>query len=202
MVSAYLKKLIDFQFKDLSDMRWYETIVMWCINSKFRKYKRLDFFLNDQVNNPDPELLKLANALRTDNPYTTVSKIEEYVIRNFYYKFDSSPDGFNMQEYWATAKEILKNRWDDCDGLNSLIWILCYLAGIDNDMIYCVLGDTATGYHFWVIFFDARRSRMVKLDATYYPKVNTIAKKAEFKLGSRYKKIDYIFNNERIYAFR
>ena len=52
------------------------------------------------------------------------------------------------------------------------------------------------------LFFDARRNRMVKLDATYYPKVSSISKKETFKIDSKYKEIDFVFNDEEIYAFR
>lgn len=194
-ISNYLKKLLDAQFKDISEKRWYETIVLWCIDSKFRRYMRLDHFLKKQITNPDWKLSNIANLLRSDNPYTTVSRIEEYVIRNFTYKSDEG-------EEWLDAIDVYLNKRDDCDGQNSLIWVMCILAGIDNDMIYCTIGDTSSGYHFWVLFFDARRNRMVKLDASYYPEVSSIAKKPEFKLGSKYKRIDYIFNDERVYAFR
>ncbi len=195
MISKYLNKLLNEQFKDLSDMKWYSTAVMWCISSKFRKYMWMDKFLKKQITNPDERLVDIAYKLRGKNPYDAAYKIEEYVIRNFTYASDEG-------EEWLDAIDVYLRKKDDCDGQNSLIWVLCILAGIDNDMIYCAIGDTSIGKHFWVLFFDARRNRMVKLDAAYYPKVEKIAHKSTFKIGTKYKKIDYIFNDERIYAFR
>lgn len=200
MKNKYLKKLIDAQFKDISDMRWYETIAVWCIDSQYRKYKRMDKFLAEQLRQPAFELIDMAQKLRGRNVYDTVYRIEDWVYRNFRYKTDKNQ--YNKLEYWGEAKEVLGKKADDCDGLNSLIWILCILAGVDNDMVYSVVGKTSAGGHFWCLFFDARRARMVKLDATYYPEVKTIARKSAFKIGTKYTKVDFIFNDERIYAFR
>jgi transglutaminase-like putative cysteine protease len=201
MATPYLTKLLNVQFEFMTGKKWYETVVLWVIDSKYRKTKRIDRFLYDQLIDPDPKLVDLAKKLRGRNPYQAVANIEEYVTRNFRYKTDR--ENYGKLEYWATAKEVLGRKWDDCDGLNTLIYILCRLAGIPRNMIYCVLGDTSSGYHFWCLFFDAKRNRMVKLDATYWPEIRSIARKKEFKLTQeRYKKIDYLFNDKTTYGIR
>lgn len=179
----------------------------WTIDSKYRKTKRMDRFLRDQLNlvTKDSQIYKLAMSLRKDNSYLTVYNIEKYVIRNFDYKTDYT--NYGASEYWADVDQILGKKADDCDGLNSLIFILCRLAGIPESNIYCVLGDTSVDEdsvldHFWCIFFDSRRSRFVKLDATLYPKVEFISSKKKFKLGGVYKTADYLFNDGGIWKFK
>ena len=109
-ISKYLKKLLNEQFKDISDKRWYETIALWLISSKYRKYMQMDKFLKKQITNPDERLVTIASTLRKDNPYKTVSRIEEFVIRNFHYVND-------VGEEWSDAIDVYLSKRDDC-----LIW--------------------------------------------------------------------------------
>jgi len=199
MLTKYQKKLLDAQFQSIS-YGWLESALQWCINSKYRKYKSVSKFLRDQLDFPDKDVKDLALKLRGKDPYVTVSRAEEFVIRNFTYKTDKAQ--FNMPEYWAEAGETFNLKADDCEGLNSLIWLLCVMAGIPEDMIYCCLGEVKGGYHHWCLFFDAKRNRMVRLDAAYFPNVSTIAKKPAFKLGTDYKRIDYAFNSTNVFKMK
>ena len=197
MSEAYLKKLLEIQFSSLKENGWFKTALLWCIDSKYRTYKAVNKFLQEQITNPDIRLVQIAHSLRGNNVYDTVHNVEDYVIRNYVYVTDQ--DNFGMLEKWATAYEVFTSRHDDCDGQNLLIWVLCVFAGVDHNMIYCVLGNTSSGYQFYCLFFDARRSRMVKLDATFYPEPQKIAWKEEFKIGTKYYKPDYLFNDEEVY---
>lgn len=198
---SFIDKLADVQFKNISDQGWLRTALLWCIDSKYREYMHVNEFLKKQITDPDKRLVEMANALRGDDVFETVYKIEDWVVRNLIYENDNKQ--FGMMEKWADAVEVLKNRADDCDGQNLLIWTLCVLAGIDRDMIYCVLGSTKGGYHFYCLFFDTgnQRDRFIRLDATYYPEPKAVSKKDTFVSGKEcnYKRPDYVFNDKYVY---
>jgi transglutaminase-like putative cysteine protease len=200
MSDAYLNKLLKAQFDDFK-LPWYETILYWIIDSKYGKTKRVDKFISDQLEEPAEELLELAQALSGNNPYQTVYNIEKWVSQNTIYQNDKFT--YDADEYWATAIEIIKKGIDDCDGQNSLIHILCRLAGIPEYMIYGAIGDVNSDGkidHYWTLFFDARRNRFVRLDTTYYPDIVQIHNKKTFKHGKY--KVHYIFNGAGTWRFK
>lgn len=201
MSKAYLDKLRDIQMKPLSERGWFSTALLWVIDSKFRTMKYVDNFLQEQIDNPSKEIVDMAQALRLNNPYKTVAYIENWVYGHLTYVTDLKAQG--MSEKWSTALETFKSRKDDCEGQNGLIYVLCRLAGIPASNLYCCVGDTSGGYHFWVIFFDSERNRFVKLDTTIYPEIKDhIKDKETFKFGTTYKKIDYLFNETGVWGLK
>lgn len=194
-MTQFQDRLIKIQFGAIHT-NWFYELFSWCINSNTRQYKRVDLFLADQINNmttDNPIYLK-AQSLRGKNPDETAFNIEEWVYKSFIYKTDWV--NYGMDEYWASADEIFKGMVDDCDGANSLIYIMCRLAGIGDSCLYSVLGNTATAYHYYNLYYSTKEEKLVKLDATYYPEIKPIKDKTEFKLDFRYTRIDYIFNDE------
>jgi hypothetical protein len=194
-MTQFQDKLMKIQFGAIST-NWVYELFYWCINSKTRTYKRVDLFLKEQLDNiTDNDAIYLkAQSLRGETPDETAFNIEEWIWKNFVYKTDIQ--NFGMDEYWAIATEVFKNDIDDCDGLNSLIYIMCRLAGIGSSCLYSVLGDTATGYHYYCLYYSPDMEKLVKLDATYYPEIKSIKDKKAFQLDFRYTRIDYIFNDE------
>jgi hypothetical protein len=192
--TPYQDKLMKVQFGLIGLNPIYE-LFSWCINSKTRLYKRVDKFLADQLENitTDNPLYIQAQKLIGKNYEDTVFNIEEYVYKNYFYKKDI--DNFGMDEYWAEALEVFKNKIDDCDGQNSLIYIMCRLAGIGSSNLYCVLGDVKNGYHFYCLFFSPKNYKMVKLDTTYLPEIKPVKDKKVFVLDENYTRIDYLFND-------
>ena len=193
--TPFIEKLLKVQFGAIST-NWFYELYSWCINSKTRQFKRVDLFLKDQLDNvkDTDNLYLLAQSLRGKTPDETAFNIEEWVWKNTSYDLDIK--NFGAEEYWATANEVFIRRKDDCDGLNSLIFILCKLAGIGSSCLYSVLGSAKGGYHYYCLYYSTKLNKLVKLDATYLPQVISIKDKDEFKLDSDYLKIDYIFNDE------
>jgi len=200
MSEAYIKKLLDIQLRKLEDLNWIETIVYWIFDSRYGKAIKLNEFLSQQIDNPAKEVMDLAVALRMGTPYETVSNIEAWAYTNISYKLDKY--NFGIEEYWAKTIETIGIRTGDCEDYNSLIYVLCRLAGIPASNLYCCVGSTSSAYHFWTLFFDSKRGRFVKLDSTFYPEIKQIKDKKEFKLGEAYKKIDYIFNETGIWKVK
>jgi len=107
---------------------------------------------------------------------------------------------FDSNEYWATAYETLMKQEDDCDGINGLIYVLARLAGNPAIQLYCCLGNTSAEYHFWDLYYKPAHNKYYAIDGTFYPSFTSIKYRPPFKLSDkRYKKIDFIFNEDVIY---
>lgn len=198
---TYLDKLQDIQFKKIDTKSWIKTIFYWITDSGVGTVQRIDKFLNQQIKYPEYRVFELAGKLHSRNPYFTVYNIERYVHQKFSYATDV--DNYGIMEYWSTALQTLERKREDCDGLNSLIYVLCRLAGIPASNLYCIIGETEYGKHFWVLFFDARRDRFVALDATFRTKAIEVRNKKAFKVGSGgYSAVNFLFNELGIWKIK
>jgi len=187
----FFKKIITDTLK-LRNVEWYEVAFRYMIDSVTRKRVQVTQFLKDQLNNPPVELAALAIQLRGSNDDETIINILKWVKENITYKTDIQ--NFKKNEYWATALETYQKKIDDCDGQNGLIYVLARLAGISPMKIYCSIGDTASGGHFWCIYISSDYDKVVSIDATYYPSLVNIKSRKRFELNDRYTSIWYIFN--------
>lgn len=199
-LTKYEQMFLDIQFKEIGKLGFWETIASWTIDSSLGKTVKLNEFLRTQyiiAFKTENELYKLAQSLKKSNEYLTVSNIENFVFKSFLYKTDE--DNFGIQEMWEPWEETFKRKVGDCESLNSIIYLLCRLADIPASNLYCALGQTMVGYHFWTLFYDSRRSRFVSLDATAWPEVKPIKDKKEFKItDDKYQRIDFVFNEDKI----
>lgn len=195
---AYIK-LIGGLFRDVSGRNWMITTISWLIDSKTRQYKRLDSFLKEQLNNPDPLLVKKANEFKKYRYDKRIVEILKFVYKTVRYMHDQ--DNFGTNEKWATAIETLTRKKDDCDGINNLIYILGRLSGIPAFMLYCAIGDTHLGGHFWTMYFSTKKGVLYPIDGTYYVDLKEIRYRAPFRLrDTRYRKVWYLFNDQ--FTFR
>jgi len=209
MTTPYITKLNEVQFKKLSD-NWLITTVYWCINSKYRKTKRLDKFLSEQIKyhqdlikegetNP---LIDLSYSLRGANPYQFVANVEKWVYQHITYLSDIK--NYGMIDFWAEADQVLSRKMGDCNSQNSLIHILLRIGGIHKNNLYGVIGDAdgnGTIDHYWTLFFDSCRNRWVRLDSTYDVEIKQIYKKSEFKIGKEFIP-HYVFNELGIRRYK
>ena len=179
---------------------WFSTIVSWVIDSKFRRTKRLDKFLSDQLINPHENLKLCAKNFQTGSFDYRIIQILKFVYKDVRYRADY--DAWGKTEYWATAIETLNKGNDDCDGINALIYILARLAHIPSWMIRCNIGSTAAGGHFWMTYYCGG-GKWTAIDGTYYPDMRPINFRPEFKLNIKtYQDIWYIFNEDKMYKYR
>lgn len=178
---------------------WFSTLATWMIDSKFRTSKRLDKFLAEQLNNPDERLIATAKNFQTGTFEQRIIKILQFVYHSVQYMSEEA--NFGKAEYWASAVETLTRKRDDCDGLNALIYILARLSGIPAFMVWCCVGNTATGGHFWVMFYSG--GNFYPIDATFYPDMTSIKNRYVFSLSiKKYTDIWYLFNEGRIYKYK
>ena len=192
------KKLLTSFFKGFEIKGWINHFMAWVIDSKYRTIKRLDKFLDEQLQNPSIEIDNIAKTLYHKDPDVCIIKILKFVLEN--YKYITDQENYGIVEYWNTAENILKLKGDDCDGLNSLIYILARLCNIPSEFIYCVIGNVSQGKHFYCIYYSSKYDKIVSIDATYYPSLRSVKNRPKFKIGEyQYTKIDYLFSDNFIF---
>ena len=219
-MEKFIEKLLTETFKDVSnrEWHWYSTLYWYIVDSKEITRKRLDSFLKEQIDNPDPKVLALAKELRkgTKNFDELIIKILNYVWNNVDYLSDTV--NFGKIEYWATAYETLfVKKKGDCDDINGTIHVLMRLACGEmktdkeneiviplNDYFFSNIGDvtlpdgTTTG-HYWNIYFSPKTGKWYPIDATYYPDFKKIGQgKKTFNLNLPYMNVWFYFNSSVI----
>jgi len=104
--------LLGEKFKNSEVNGWIQTIYYYVIDSKYRKSKRLNKFLSEQLTNPPPELRILAYNLRKGDIDETIINVLRWVKKNIKYSYDH--EQYGKTEYWATATETITNKKGDC----------------------------------------------------------------------------------------
>ena len=192
----FTDKLMNDTFIDVGSV-WYHKYIWWVIDSKYGKVQSLDRFLSEQLKNPDERLINVAKNF-TGTYNSKIIQILKFVHEDIRYLSDR--EVWNKNEYWPTAIKTLDKGTEDCDGMNSLIYILARLAGIPRWMIWCVIGKTAVGGHFWLNYYWS--GKWYAIDATYHPDMRPIAFRPEFKLNiNTYQDIWHVFNETRVYKY-
>lgn len=185
-------KLINGLFKE-QKKRFITTVVNWLIDSRYRTYMRLDKFLYIQLYAVHLEVFNVAKQFTKYKNYDTrIVEILKWVKKNIRYQRDA--DNFGYNEKWAMANVILKRKKDDCDGLNSLVYILARLSGIPSYLLWNCIGMTKTEGHYWLLYLSPQRGKLYSIDATYKPNLSYIQYRQPFKLGTEYKLTWYLFN--------
>ncbi|KKM14721.1 hypothetical protein LCGC14_1703340 [marine sediment metagenome] len=202
----FVKKLLGITFKDISDRPWISSLLWYMIDSKERTRKRLDLFLKDQIDNPHPDLVEVAKRFsKYKNPDRMIVEILKYVYGRVKYKYDIN--NFGKLEYWADAHLTWITKFDDCDGINALIYVLMRLTSsqIINNYLFCVIGKaklrnviddpTSKLNHFWLLYFSPKTGKWHSIDGTYYPDLKEISRRPLFKLDEdRYISTWFLFN--------
>ena len=194
----FYDKFMNDTYIDVGDI-WYHKYIWWLIDKNYGKVKRLDKFLSDQLKNPNKVLVETAKNFQTGSWDNRIIKILKFVYKDVKYKSDY--DVWGNSEYWATAIETLDKGTDDCDGLNALIYILARLAGIPKFTLWCNIGQTAHGGHFWLTYYSD--GNWYAIDSTYYPDTRPINFRPEFKLDVKtYQDIWHVWNEDRVYRYK
>jgi len=184
----YKKLLQAYNVRLLSDNFIFSSI-RWLINSRYREMSNLNNWLSKELINPDEELVILADKLVGKDDDETVINVLRWVSKNIKYKAD-------IGEEWIRPMETLKRKQADCEDQNTLVYVLCRLAGVHQYKLLCGIGDMTDGGHFWVMYYSTKYMKLVSIDATYYTKLISIANREEFNDLSYHKNIWYLFNED------
>jgi len=187
--------LINEQFKFVGIDKWYKRAFYYIVDRKNRTKIRISKWLKNNLEQ-STELVPLAISLRSKSKThfqeETIINILKWVRKNIKYKSDKL--NWDNVEYWASAKETVDRGFDDCDGMNGLIYVLARYAGIGADQLYCMIGKVSVGGHFWLTFWSTEYDKLVGIDSTYYPTNRRINHRPKFKLNEKYLDIWYAFN--------
>ena len=188
----FRKKLLNDLFLNIDQTNWLTHFYRYMIDSKYRTTERLDRFFSKQLKDPHWNLIDIAKTFKGPTYNHIILNILRYVHKEIMYETDAT--NWGKVEFWASAYETLTKKIDDCDGLNSLIYVLARLAGIPEYMLYACIGDTSAGGHFWLLYLSPRVGNLFSIDATFYPDFTEIKYRKPFNIGDKYKNIWYIFN--------
>jgi len=193
----YVLKFFGDTFKDISSPPWYTTIYYYLTDRRYGDTRRIDKFLSEQLITPHPDLVSVAKTLResASSQDDLVIKILRYVYSRVTYTSDSA--NFGVSEVWASAYDVWFSKKDDCDGMNSLIYILARLAGISDLKLWSAIGEVKEGGHYWLFYFSTETDKWYSIDATYYPDFTKIPYRQTFEFKeSRYVEAWCVFNEQ------
>ena len=199
-----MDKFIGDTMIDISGRGYLSTIYYYIIDSKERTRVKVKNFLHNQLAKPDYQVFNLAMDFAKKYPDydERIIAILHWVWANITYLSDNK--NFKKVEYWATARETLDKRLGDCDDINSLIYVLARLSGIQNAQIWAMIGDTEVGGHFWLTYFSLKTDKWYYIDGTFYPNFKKISKgRPEFVFNKhKYQNIWCMFNDKFSYRGR
>lgn len=201
-MSEFYKKLFG-HLLPVRDLTWIETVFRWMIDSKYRTLKRLDKFLAEPLQSPQEPLIdySLKNLWNGKNEREIVINVLKYVHGRVNYVPDI--DQYKRLEYWANPYETWLSQEGDCDDINSLIYHLCRLCGIPQNLLWnCIGVVNVNGQmvgHYWLVYLDTDYQDLYVIDATYEPDFAEIVHRSPFKLSPiRYMDIWYLWNEDII----
>jgi len=193
------KTLVETIFKGVEVKGLIHTAFRYMIDSKYRKKVLISKYLEEQLVNVPADLYIQSRVLRGKTADQTIVNILKWVRKNYKYKRDK--DNYGRLEYWANIRVIWAKKEDDCDGLNTLVYVMARMAGLSSDQLYCMIGDTPVGGHFWLTYWTpklGKYGKVVAIDATYYPNNWSVKNRPAFRYSKKkYQNSWYIFN-ERI----
>ena len=194
------KEVLELQFNQVNKIDGFINYYLtWFLDSRFKITEEVTEFLNKQIRADNQTLQSIADKLKGKNPDETIINILNYVLKNITYRSD-------IGEQWYYATQILRRRNDDCDGMNSLIYVLARYAGIPSYNLYCGIVDTADPDddldHFTLFYwstksYDGKATYLYNIDATYQINTTPIKDRLPFQIDKNgIAKIFYLFNEE------
>jgi len=136
-----------------------------------------------------------------NNPDKMKVDILKYVHNIFTYVTDMN--NFGYVERWEDLSETIKRGKGDCENQNALIYVMARLAGIPSYLLWNCIGLTNTGEgHYWLMYFSPKKAQFYSIDSTFKPNKSYLEYRQSFKLGTDYKTIWYIFNEEHTMKMR
>ena len=142
------QKITDEVFTVVNTKYW-ESTIMYILNSSYRKSVSLKPWIKEQVLNSSMEVQLMCDEIADNTDYDIqIIDILQYVRSNFTYISDTT--NWKMNEYWQTADESVKSLKGDCEDGAILIYVLARLKGIPANRLLILCGDVKGGGHCWL----------------------------------------------------
>jgi len=172
------------------------------VDTKYRKMKRLDRYLADCLKYTQEPLINVALSYYNKIPDRAVTAIADEVHSHNQYATDLKIHG--MIDKWEDINQAWELGQSDCETANSTIYTICRHAGIPSYLLWCCIGDTGVGGHFWLLYLSPKTGKFYAIDSTAWYDSTGIYKRKEFEFGKgkNYEKIWYIFNETTCFKMR
>jgi len=201
--SMFVNKFVGETFKDIRERGFLSKVYHYIMDSDDGIRRRVDIFLYNQIQKPDPDLKKIAEVMKTNFPNVDLRIIAILKLVYKRVRYISDRKNFDKVEYWADAKKTWRRKADDCDGINALIFVIARLSGISPLQIWSCIGDTALGGHYWLLYFSMKNDRLCAIDGTYEVNLRPVSLRPKFELRkTKYQNIWCFFNDFWSYVKR
>jgi len=152
-----------------------------------------DFFVN--VN--DYQLQQIVAAFSGLSDDEKALECLRWVIQHVSYVSDKAE--FGLDEFWCYPNELLKVLKGDCDDGAILLANLMLAAGVPYWKIRLTAGLVPEGGHAYVTYFCEKGGCWVALDWCYYPSLDPVDGRPDYKLSPIYREVWFSWNVK--YAF-
>ena len=152
-----------------------------------------DFFIN--IN--DYQLQEVAQKLQGLSDDEKALECLRWVIANITYVADKTEYG--LEEFWCYPNELLKTKKGDCDDGAILLANLMLAAGLPYWKVRLTAGAVPEGGHAYVTYYYEDGSRWVALDWCYFPNVDAVKDRPDYKNSPIYLEVWFSWNLK--YAF-
>jgi len=158
-------------------------------------------------------ILSNLNAYALDTPktiaerYTLVDSISGYLIT--YYKYESDIKQFDVEDYWQTAEEMIKNKRGDCEDFAILVQAILKELDIESQLIglWWEEKDFTTTYKWYahmIVVFQDENDKYSFMDNQIYiaSEKETIEELFEFFTDNWYEYVVYNSDGTEIETVR
>jgi len=148
--------------------KYFDKIIKYMIDSKYRKIVALKSWLAEQINNPAGIVIAAVQDIKTfSDPDVQELEILRWVRKNL--KYTDEMKAWDMIEKWQTAEETLLRMTGDCEDGAILLYVLSVLKGVPENRLLIKAGNVWDPYrneecgHCWLSY----RAQEYPLNFTY-----------------------------------
>jgi hypothetical protein len=143
----------------------------------------------------EAESIKISKKSKTK--FDCILNIQIYIKTNFKYKSDWAKN--SREEMWEDMVNVWQTKEGDCESLNTLLRMMCILAGLTVDSIWCAIGLAGGVGHFWLLYLATEVSNtepvFFSIDATMFTDYTKLEDRVRFQITPKmYQDIWYVFN--------
>jgi transglutaminase-like putative cysteine protease len=140
MIIQFPKQKVNDDLYDSVMTKYFQSIVYYTINSKYRTSVKLTEWLKEQIDNPMQIILDATNEIEDTDDYDVLMiRILRYIRNRLTYIGDIT--NWKMNEYWARAFETLESDLGDCEDGAILMYVLARLKGVPANRLMIFAGD-------------------------------------------------------------
>lgn len=151
MLFRFPETKLSTEVYDTLQHKYWESIISYITNSKYRKSIKLSPWILEQVQNPSEELLKAVEEIPSSEDLDILTRnCLMYVHSIITYTGDTVY--WDMTERWQDSRETIVLQHGDCEDGAILCYVLCRLKGVPANRLLLCAGDVEGGGHCWLAY--------------------------------------------------